>query len=225
MHYRINPEETMNRWIGTLGTALMVLVATSAAGQAQQQGEMHGQMHADTTPSATPCPRAMGGMGMMGMMHGRGMQGMMHGMKGESAAMMRGGMGMMGGMSMMARSGMMGANPSMLLAQKDVLELTDDQVQRLERLEEKQKGMMEGMHESMMTVRSQMRDAMAAAPPDMDAYRSALEEMADRMVSHHMQRARFQQQVLDVLTSEQREKLQTGMQMMRHMMGGHGTGG
>lgn len=196
----------INRWIGTLGTALMLLVATSAAGQAQQQGEMHGKMHADTTPAAAPCPRAMGGMGMMGMMHGRGMRGMMHGMKGQGA-------------------GMMGANPSMLLAQRDVLALTEDQVQRLERLEEKQKGMMKGMHKGMMAVRSQMQDAMGAESPDMETYRSALEEMADQMVSHHMQMARFQQQVLDVLTSEQREKLQTGMQMMRHMMGGHGTGG
>lgn len=212
----------MNRIMGTIGTVLALMVATAATGQAQQQGMMGGQMHADTTPAATPCS---GGMGMMEMMQERGMRGMMHGMKGESAGMMRGGMGMMGGMSMMARSGMRGANPSMLLAQRDVLELTDDQVQRLEELQEKQKGMMKGMHEGMMAVRGQMRDAMDAESPDMEAYRSALEGMADQMVSHHMQRARFQQQVLDVLTPEQREKLQTGMQMMRHMMGDRGMGG
>ena len=220
----------MNRWMGTIGTVLALLVATAATGQAQQQGMMGGQMHADTTPAASPCPGGMGGMGMMGMMRGMagdsaGMMQMRHGM---GPGMMGGGMGMMGSGAMMGgrgMMGMMGANPSMLLAQRDVLELTDDQVTRLEELREKQQGMMQGMHKGMMAVRSQMQDAMAADSLDMEAYRNAVEAMADQMVGHHMQMARFREQVLDVLTPEQREKLQTGMQMMRHMMGGQGMGG
>lgn len=210
----------MNRWMGTIGSVLALLVATAATGQAQQQGMMGGQMHADTTPAATPCPGGMSGMGMMGMMQGPGM---MRGMAGDSAGMMRMGPGMMGGgMGMM---GMMGAGPSMLLAQRDVLELTEDQVARLEELREKQQSMMQGMHKGMMAVRSQMQDVTAADSLDMEAYRKAVEGMADQMVSHQMQMASFREQVLDVLTPEQREKLQTGMQMMRHMMGGRGMGG
>lgn len=81
---------------------------------------------------------------------------------------------------------------------------------------------MKGMHGEMMAARSQMRDATAVGSVDLAEYRKALESMANRMVSHHMQRARFRQQVLDVLTVEQRERLETGMRMMRHMMGGHG---
>lgn len=217
----------MNRWTGRIGTVLALMVATAATGQAQQQGMMGGQMHADTTPTATRCP---GGMGMMGMMPGMAgdSAGMMQMRGGMGPGMMGGGMGMMGSGAMMSGSGMMGmmgAGPSMLLAQRDVLELTDDQVQRLEELETKQKGMMKGMHRGMMVVRSQMQDAMAADTLDMEAYRKAVEAMADQMVSHHMQMARFRTQVLDVLTPEQREKLQTGMQMMRHMMGGPGMGG
>ena len=211
----------MNRWIGAFGTALVVVLATAATGQAQQQGMMGGQMHADTTPAATPCP---GGMGMMGMMRGHGMMGMMRGMPGDSAGMMRMGRGMGPGMmgGGMGMTGMMGANPSMLLAQRDVLELDDDQVARLEELREKRQGMMQGMHQGMMAVRGQMQDAMAADSLDMEAYRNAVEAMADQMVGHRMQMARFSEQVLDVLTAEQREKLRTGMRMMRHMMGGTG---
>lgn len=216
----------MNRWIGTTGTVLALLVATAATGQAQQKGMMGGQMHADTTPAATPCP---GGMGMMGMMRGMAgdSAGMMRMRGGMGPGMMGGGMGMMGSGAMMGgrgMMGMMGASPSMLLSQRDVLELDDDQVARLEELREKQQGMMQGMHESMMAVRNQMRDVTVADSLDMEAYRKAVEAMADQMVGHHMQMARFREQVLDVLTAEQREKLQTGVQMMRHMMGG-GMGG
>ncbi len=216
----------MNRWMGTIGTGALILVAAAATGQAQQRGMTGGQMHADTTPAASPCPRGMGGIGMMGMMHGPGM---MRGPAGEGAGMMkmrRGtGHGMMGHGMMGPRMGMMGASPSMLLAHRDVLELTGEQVTRLEELREKHQGMMKGMHKGMMAVRSQMHGAMSADSLDMEDYRSAAEAMADQMVGHHVQMARFRKQVLDVLTSEQREKLRTGMQMMRHMIGGRGTGG
>lgn len=228
-------EETMNGWMEATGAALVLVFATAATGQAQQRSMMGGQMHADTTPSATPCP---GGMGMMGMMQGHGMMGGMHGMSGTMRGMagdsagtmqMRRGMGpgMMGGGMMSGRGmmGMMGASPSMLLAQRDVLELNDDQVTRLEQLREEQQGMMKGMHQGMMAARMQMQDATGADSLAMDAYREAVEAMADQMVSHHMQMARFRKQVLDVLTPEQREKLQTGMEMMCHMMGGRGMGG
>lgn len=53
---------------------------------------------------------------------------------------------------------------------------------------------------------------------DMGAYRKAVEAMADRMVGHHMQMARFREQVLGVLTPDQRGKVRTVMQMMRRMM-------
>lgn len=215
------------RSVGALGTAMMLVAATAATGQAQQQGMMGGQMHADTTPSATSCP---GSMGMMGMMRGMAgdSAGMMQMRRGMGPGMTGGGMGMMEGGAMMSgrgMMGMMGTNPSMLLAQRDVLELTDDQVSRLEELREEQKGMMKGMHQGMMAVRGQMQDVTAADSLDMDAYRKAVEGMADQMVGHHMQMASFREQVLDVLTPEQREKVQTGMQMMRHMMGGRGMGG
>lgn len=211
----------MNRWIGTIGAAALLVTATATASHAQQRGMMGGKMHADTTPAATPCPRGMGGMGMMGMMHGRGM---MRGMAGDSAGTMQ--MRRGAGHGMMGRGmGMMGARPSMLLAHREVLELDESQVTRLQELQEKQRGMMKGMHRGMMAVRSQMQDAMSTDSLDMEDYRSAVEAMADQMVGHHMQRARFREQVLDVLTAEQREKLRTDMQTMRHTRGGRGTGG
>lgn len=200
-----------NGWIGTLATAAVLLVVTSTTADAQQRGMMHG----DTTSAAMRCP---GGMGGMDMMHDRDMMGhgTMHGRQGM--------MGMRRGMGP-ATMGLMGPGPAMLLSQRDVLELTGDQVARLEELREKKQSMMKGMHEGMSAVRSRMQDVTAADDLDLEAYRSALESMADQMVGHHMQMARFRGQVLDVLTSEQRAKLQTGMKMMRHMMGGRGMGG
>lgn len=156
------------------------------------------------------------GVAQQGMMHGR-----MHADTTPAAAQCPGGggmsmMGMMQGRGMM---GMMGAGPSVLLAQRDVLGLDDDQVARLEALREEQQGMTEGMHRGMMAVRGQMQHVMAADSLDLEAYRSALEDMADQMVGHHMQMARFHERVQAVLTPEQREKVRTGMRMMRHMMG------
>ena len=207
----------MNRWSWTLGAGMVLLLAATSGAHAQQKGMMRGQMHADTARS---CP---GGMGGMGMMHGHGMmggmhraKGMMRGARGDSAApmpMRRGGMGMMG------------ARPAQLLAQRDELGLTDDQVTRLEELGEKQRGMMQGMHTGMMAVRSQMRNMTEADSLELDAYRSALEAMADQMVGHRMQWARFQQQVLGVLTPEQREQVEARTSRPGHMRRGAGPGG
>ena len=118
--------------------------------------------------------------------------------------------------------GMMGARPARLLAQRDRLELTDDQVARLEELREDQKRMRQGMHTGMMAVRSRMRDVTEADSLDLGAYRSALEAMADQMVGHRMQWARFEQQVMEVLTPEQRASVQRGAPGPGHMMRGPG---
>lgn len=207
----------MNRWSWTLGAGMVLLIAVSTGAQAQQRGMMRGQMHADT---ATSCP---GVMGAMGMMHGHGMMGGMHRAKG----MMRGARGDSAAPMPMRRggTGMMAVPPARLLAQRDGLGLTDDQVTRLEELGEKQRDMMQGMHAGMRAVRSQMRDVTEADSLDLDAYRSALEAMADQMVSHRVQWARFQQQVLGVLTPEQRERVEARAPRPGHMMRGGGPGG
>lgn len=209
----------MNRWSWTLGAGLVLILAATAGAHAQQRGMMRGQMHADT---ATSCPGGMGGMGM-GMMHGHGMMGGMDRAKG----MMRGARGDSAGPTPMRRGGMgmMGARPARLLAQRDELGLTDDQVARLEELGEKQRDMMRGMHTGMTAVRRQMRDVTAPDSLDLDAYRSALEAMADQMVGHRMQWARFQQRVLGVLTPEQREQVEARTKRPGHMMRGAGPGG
>lgn len=102
--------------------------------------------------------------------------------------------------------GMMGARPSALLARSASLELSDDQVRRLEELQEKERGMMSGMHVEMSAVRTQLQDVLSAVPLDMDAYRSALETRADVMVGHQMRWARLSQQALEILTTEQRDR-------------------
>ena len=103
--------------LATVAAAALVLAGSLAAQQdsTRQPGHAHGQC----TGANCPAPGAGGGMGM-GM--GRGM-GQMHGQ------MQGGGMGMMGMGGPMART--MAFAPSRLLEHKDVLALTDRQVQQL----------------------------------------------------------------------------------------------
>jgi len=207
----------MKKWIAGLGTAAAMVLTLTVPGSAQQASG-GGADAADTVPAAAPCPGGMGGMmgmepgrrgGMMGQGqgHGRGMAGMrgratgggaMYGLQGGHGMRARGS-GMMGG-------GMMGARPSALLARSETLDLSQDQVRRLEELQESERGMMRGMRAEMSAVRTQLQDVLSADALDMDAYRAALEARADVMVGHRMRWARLSQQSLEVLTTEQRDR-------------------
>lgn len=214
-----------------IGTALLL----STAGLHAQRGNVSGEA-ADTIPGmrghGMMMKGAMGhgmmGHGMMGCpMMGEGMMG--EGMMGEG--MMGEGMrgeGMRGGM--MGHAMMMGAGPSpgMLLQRRDALELTDDQVTRLEEIRDEVSGTMQGHMTVMMSVRREAAEALQDETPDLDAYQETLQRAASQMVQAHMAMARAANRTRDVLTAEQWEKVrEQGMTghpgMMRHR-GGAGSG-
>lgn len=210
-----------------IGTALLL----STAGLHAQTGNMSGEA-ADTIPGMRGHGTMMKGATGHGMM-GHGMMGcpmMGEGMMGEG--MMGEGMmseGRLGGM-MTGHAMMMGAGPSpgMLLQRRDALELTDDQVARLEEIRDEASGAMQGHMTVMMSARREAAEALQDETPDLDAYEEALERAASQMVQAHMAMARTADRTHDVLTAEQWEKVrEQGMTghpgMMRHH-GGAGSG-
>lgn len=150
---------------------------------------------------------ARGGMmqGQPGMMQG-GMMQMMRGMHGQQ--------GMMGGMMGMA------AGPGVILGLRESLELTEDQVTRLEALRESTRQQMHGhMMEGMQTMRSAW-ELLDSDSPDLDAYEARLREASDHMVLAHTAMARAAVEARELLTADQRERLELARSMMQEMRQG-----
>lgn len=146
-----------------------------------------------------------------------------HGQEPEAqAAQMQGMMGMMAGPS-----------PGMILRQRGALDLTEEQVRELEALEERLAETRAGHMEAMQTVHQTLAEQTTAPDLDLAAYESTLRSLADQHIAMHVAIARVGQEARQVLTAEQREKLQVGMQfmrgammqMMRGRMEGMGSGG
>jgi Spy/CpxP family protein refolding chaperone len=152
-----------------------------------------------------------GGMGMMqgGMMQG-GMMQMMQGMHGQA--------GMMGGMMGMA------GGPALMLRLQESLELSEDQVERLEALRDSaQAGMHSHMMQAMQSV-SVAGEVLAAPSPDLEAYEAALREAADHVVVGHTVAAQVAVHARQVLNAEQRERLDLALDRVREMGSGMGPG-
>lgn len=165
--------------------------------------------------------RGMNMQGMDGMPGMMGEQMMMGGMMGQGM-MGSGMMQMMGqGMGMMATGG---PGPAMILRMEDALDLTDDQVARLEEIRQEFSGSQQQHMNAAMSAHQNARQALQGGDPDFDAYEEALQEASTHMVQAHTAMARAAIQAREVLTAEQRDRLQEGMGMMQGMMGEPGTG-
>lgn len=138
-----------------------------------------------------------------GMMMG-GQRGMGHGM-----------MGMM----------MAGPGPAFILRQKDALNLSDQQVQRLEALNQQLTEGRQAHMREVAPIHEQLSAALEGDRPDVAKYEAALKKLAEHHVGMQVQAARFSVQALDVLTPEQRANVRYGMRLMREMMGGGMMGG
>lgn len=176
--------------------ALTVLGAATVV----QVGPRHGQM-SDSLPSMGTAQ----GM-MMGGMMGQGM------------------MGMMGqGMGMMATGG---PGAAALLRMGDALDLTDEQVGRLESMRDELTGTVQPLMTAMMSSHTAAAEALRTDPPDFDAYQQGLQAAANIMVQTHVTMARAQVEARDVLTADQLERLRTrGAGMMGDVMQMHGWPG
>jgi len=186
--------------------ALAVGVLSTASCLSAQGGGAAG-----VPPAATPGMMGDGmGMGEMMQMMGQGMMG--GGMMGPEM------MGMMGqGMGMMATGG---PGPAMILRMGDALNLTDEQRSRLEAIQTEYSDSVEPLMSGAREAHQNAAAALEGDSPDIEAYDRALREGADQMVQAHVAMARAAAEARDVLTEEQREGLDGGMQMMQGMMGG-----
>jgi Spy/CpxP family protein refolding chaperone len=190
------------RRIAAVAAAVTVLAGAVAA--APQVAGMHGQD-----------PNAAGSMGMaQGMMMG-GMMG--QGMMGSGMMQMMG-----QGMGMMATGG---PGATAILRMHDALNLTDDQVKRLEKIQQDLQTTVQPQMAAMMSTQNAAAQALRGDSPDFNAYQQSLQAAANVMVQAHVAMARSQVEARNVLTTEQRQKLQTqGGQMMQGTMGAYGWG-
>jgi Spy/CpxP family protein refolding chaperone len=190
----------IKRMVVTL--TLMMLGTTPAAAQ---MGGMRGQLP-DSVPS-----RAMGQGLMMGGMMGQGMMG-------------SGMMTMMGqGMGVMATGG---PGPVTLLRMREVLELTEEQIERLEAVQERFRRNTASHVSTMTSSHQAAAQALEGDVPDLEAYQQRLQAQANISVQFHVAMAQAAMGAREVLTQEQRGRLQAeGPQMMDGMMGRYGWGG
>lgn len=182
-----------------------MLMTLGASGAAAQRGGMRGQMP-DTTPS-------------MGMAHGMMMGGMMgQGMMGSGMMQMMG-----QGMGMMATGG---PGPMTMLRLREALELTDEQVTRLESIQRDFQSTTQTQMSAATASHGAAAESLQGDPPDLEAYQRGLQGAANIMVQAHVAMARAAVEARGVLTPEQLERLRVeGTQMMHSMMGGYGWRG
>jgi hypothetical protein len=135
--------------------------------------------------------------------------------QGEGAMMMRMGQehGMMGAGMMMHRG------PDFLLEQKEALKLSDEQVQRLQELDDELSALHQAHMSLVMPQRRRASEALHAERPDLDAYESALEAWAAEHVEMQVAMASYWQQALAVLSDQQRSNVHFGLHLLHQMRG------
>ena len=187
--------------LATVAAAALVLAGSLAAQQdsTRPPGHAHGQC----TGANCPAPGAGGGMGMgmgMGMGQGQGM-GPMHGQ------MQGGGMGMMGMGGPMART--MAFAPTRLLEHKDVLVLTERQVQQLTALRDAT----QKSHDEQHALAEKYMEEMAklAGSTDSAAVRRAFIGHHEAMGSAHWMMLSSAIQAKRLLTDVQRARVEGWM--------------
>ncbi len=207
----------MHTRLTTLGLTMALAITPSISGL----GSIHASQHdgpmwrtpQDTsqTGQMTPSGTRMGPH--MGM-HGRMMPGMMM----RHTEMQ--GTGMQGMCMGPGMPGMMGPEhmgPGILLALKDELELTDDQVSRLERIRQDHHALMEGMRKNMEELHESM--VKARSERDWSALESAIGAMAGLQAGMAKSHLNVERESLQVLNESQRQKLETweeGARLLRH---------
>ncbi|NIR45043.1 MAG: hypothetical protein GWN99_11705 [Gemmatimonadetes bacterium] len=203
----------IRRILGTAALpALLIAVAVPATGQEAQE---------DSAQLRRPAPQR-------GMMH----RGMMH------RGMMRRGMGpMQQSGAAMRMGGLMGpghVGPRFLIGLKDELELSDEQVTRLEGIQESHHALMTGLREQMQKGHEALREARIA--DDYGAMEEAIEEVGRTRTQMARSMLDVERQTQSVLSADQRAKLDSwregarlflrrGLEMRRGMRGeGDGPG-
>jgi len=119
------------------------------------------------------------------------------------------GYGMMGGPGMMGGSGMMaGPTPGFILAQKDALGLTAEQVARLDSLQTQSADAWRAHWALMQGIHQQMSQLSGTTNADVDRYGKLMGQMASSGAGMHLRIAKLGQAAVQVLTPDQRARLE-----------------
>lgn len=110
--------------------------------------------------------------------------------------------------------------PRMLLSQREPLALSDQQVDRLEKLQDRLETAVTKHREAMGPLHEQLAGLREAEKLDVGRYEKLLRQAADRRVALQVERARIGQDALEVLTDQQRSNVRYGMRMQRMMQSG-----
>ncbi len=168
----------------------------STTGESRMVGHDMAQMR-------SMCQQMAGMMSEQGTMTGQGMMG---------------GEGMMGGQGMMGRPGMMGPGAAVLLSQKDALQLTDAQVERLTEISQTASAT-EGRHlDEIRRLDEEIQEVLDDADPDLDHLETLFEQRAAAQVQVRMAQVRATREARSLLTDEQRSNLRYGSRLMHGMM-------
>lgn len=129
--------------------------------------------------------------------------------------------GMQGMQHCMAMMG--GSQPHMLLQHREDFALSADQVSRLEELDAEARESVVAHMQSAMEARGSAAELLRSDTPDLAAYETMLREAADHMVVAHTVAARVSVQARNVLTPDQKARLdEMGMMSGMHRMMGSG---
>lgn len=172
---------------------------------------------AQQTPLGQPADTSRAMRGMMqrqpGMMHpGMAMSPMACPMHGRGFMAHGGMLPMMGGVM----PGMM-QGPGMVLRLRGALDLSDRQVERLEAIHESARPEMQGHMSEAMRAFQVAERLLEPAAPDLEAYRRGLREAAEHMVLAHAAMASADVRAREVLTPQQRQRLEVARDVMREM--------
>ncbi|MGK7311197.1 MAG: Spy/CpxP family protein refolding chaperone [Candidatus Longimicrobiales bacterium M2_2A_002] len=156
-------------------------------------------------------PLAVSAQGQQGR-HGQemGEQERMHQGMGMHQGMMQG----HGRAMMMSRPG-----PGMLLRLQGTLGLTEDQIDQLESMHAEAHETMQAHQEAAQEARTRAHEAMAGDTPDLEAFESAMLEAAEHNAQAMVVMAGVHVSAGEVLTDEQRAKLETLTEAMHEMRG------
>ncbi|MDN5850445.1 MAG: Spy/CpxP family protein refolding chaperone [Nitrococcus sp.] len=127
-----------------------------------------------------------------------------------------GGKGGMWGMDMFAYV------PMGILHQKDLLGLSDEQVQKIRSIKKEMCKAAGGSHETIEQIHGKLEAALKGGKFDLSAYESAVKEAADYFVQARLQTARKAQEALQVLSQDQRTKFLYAMEVIHSWMESHG---
>lgn len=129
------------------------------------------------------------------------------------------------GMPMMA-SMPMRPGPRMLLAQREALNLSDQQVERLDKLQERMATVATQHRDEMGALRDEFAALGASETLDVGRYEKLLRRNADLRVDLQVEQAKIGQEALAALDDQQRSNVRYGlrMQQMMHPGAGMSTG-